>query len=119
MLSIASLSSAEADPVDTSPPDATPQAQPPPSPSSSPQPHLQSGRVLTTPAVRKMAAERGIDLSQVPGSGKEGRVLKEDLLRHVEGEKGETELLVLSLHSQLLGRFFHVPGFSTPAFISG
>ncbi len=33
------------------------------------------------PAVRKMAAEQNIDLETVPGSGKNGRVLKEDLLK--------------------------------------
>ena len=41
-----------------------------------------------------MASERGIDLSQVVGSGKEGRVMKEDLFRHIEGGKGESKQLV-------------------------
>lgn len=36
-------------------------------------------RALATPAVRKMAREQAIDLQQVTGSGKNGRVLKEDL----------------------------------------
>ena len=43
-----------------------------------------SGKTLATPAVRKMAMEHGINLSDVTGTGKEGRVLKEDIIRHVE-----------------------------------
>jgi pyruvate dehydrogenase E2 component (dihydrolipoyllysine-residue acetyltransferase) len=35
--------------------------------------------VLATPATRHLAKERGIDLSQVVPSGKDGRVMKEDL----------------------------------------
>ncbi|GBL02838.1 dihydrolipoamide acetyltransferase [Glaciecola sp. KUL10] len=38
-----------------------------------------SGKVLASPAVRRIARENNIDLSQVSGSGKKGRVLKHDL----------------------------------------
>ena len=44
-----------------------------------------SVKVLATPAVRKMAAERGVNINKVIGSGKNGRVLKEDILSHLEG----------------------------------
>lgn len=37
-------------------------------------------RVLTTPAVRRIAAENNIDLTKIQGTGRHGRVLKEDLL---------------------------------------
>jgi len=44
-------------------------------------------KVLTTPAVRKMAKENNINLLDVQGSGKDGRILKEDMLRYIEGAK--------------------------------
>ncbi|RUO40479.1 dihydrolipoamide acetyltransferase [Aliidiomarina taiwanensis] len=37
------------------------------------------GKVLASPAVRRLAREQDIDLTQVKGSGKKGRILKEDL----------------------------------------
>lgn len=40
--------------------------------------------VLATPSVRKIAKENNIDLSKVPGTGKDGRVLKEDILLYLE-----------------------------------
>jgi pyruvate dehydrogenase E2 component (dihydrolipoamide acetyltransferase)/2-oxoisovalerate dehydrogenase E2 component (dihydrolipoyl transacylase) len=39
-------------------------------------------KVQAAPAVRKMAMDLGIDISQMTGSGKEGRVTKEDLKPH-------------------------------------
>jgi pyruvate dehydrogenase E2 component (dihydrolipoamide acetyltransferase) len=41
-------------------------------------------RVRATPVTRKLAAEAGIDLSTIPGSGPAGRVLKSDVLALVE-----------------------------------
>ncbi|KHN88719.1 Lipoamide acyltransferase component of branched-chain alpha-keto acid dehydrogenase complex, mitochondrial [Toxocara canis] len=42
-----------------------------------------TGKALATPAVRRIAIEHNVDLSKVHGSGKDGRVLKEDILRFV------------------------------------
>lgn len=36
---------------------------------------------LSTPAVRNLAKDLGIDINVIFGSGKDGRVLKEDVLR--------------------------------------
>jgi 2-oxoisovalerate dehydrogenase E2 component (dihydrolipoyl transacylase) len=44
----------------------------------------KSSKVLTTPAVRKMAREHSIDLSKISGSGKQGRILKEDILSYLQ-----------------------------------
>lgn len=38
------------------------------------------GKVLASPAVRRVAREKNIDLSSVQGSGKKGRILKSDVL---------------------------------------
>jgi 2-oxoisovalerate dehydrogenase E2 component (dihydrolipoyl transacylase) len=43
--------------------------------------NINGGKVLTTPAVRKVARERGIDLKTIIGTGPKGRILKEDVLR--------------------------------------
>jgi pyruvate dehydrogenase E2 component (dihydrolipoamide acetyltransferase) len=41
-------------------------------------------RTRSTPLVRKIAAEHGVDVSQVPGTGRNGRVTKDDVLKFVE-----------------------------------
>uniref|UniRef100_A0A0K0G0T0 Dihydrolipoamide acetyltransferase component of pyruvate dehydrogenase complex n=1 Tax=Strongyloides venezuelensis TaxID=75913 RepID=A0A0K0G0T0_STRVS len=43
--------------------------------------NIRSGKVLTTPAVRRIAWENNIDLTTVNGSGRNGRIMKEDVLR--------------------------------------
>ncbi|MFQ5737635.1 MAG: dihydrolipoamide acetyltransferase family protein [Acidobacteriota bacterium] len=40
-----------------------------------------SKRALATPAVRKFARARGVDLSQLPGTGPGGRITREDVMR--------------------------------------
>ncbi len=43
-----------------------------------------TGEAQTSPAVRAMAAEHGLDLAEVSGSGPNGRITKEDVLRFIE-----------------------------------
>ncbi|MEP1593116.1 MAG: biotin/lipoyl-containing protein, partial [Halieaceae bacterium] len=79
----------EATPQPATPQPAAPQpAAPPATPSAKQRDEAPaaSGRAQSTgasiyagPAVRKLAREFGVDLSQVTGSGPRGRVLKEDL----------------------------------------
>ena len=42
-----------------------------------------------SPVVAKIAAEHGVDLSQVNGSGLNGRITKNDVLNHVEGKRSQ------------------------------
>jgi len=39
-----------------------------------------------SPAVRKLVAEHGLDPAAIPGSGKDGRLLKGDVLKAIEGK---------------------------------
>ncbi|XP_072835403.2 dihydrolipoyllysine-residue acetyltransferase component of pyruvate dehydrogenase complex, mitochondrial [Pogona vitticeps] len=51
--------------------------QPAAAPSAQPPPH--KGRVVASPLAKKLAAEKGIDLSQVKGTGPDGRITKKDI----------------------------------------
>ncbi|HEY8342335.1 MAG TPA: dihydrolipoamide acetyltransferase family protein [Calditerricola sp.] len=54
---------------------------------AAPSPAAEAGgrkRVLATPAVRKFAREKGVDIRLVPGTGPGGRVTKEDIVRYLE-----------------------------------
>ena len=67
---------------------AKPAAAPPPStsaaaPAAAPSKAPPAERPLA-PSVRKLSAESGIDASTVPGSGKDGRVTKGDMLAAIE-----------------------------------
>ena len=42
-----------------------------------------------SPVVAKIAAEKGIDLSQVPGTGLNGRITKNDVFNYVESRKSQ------------------------------
>ncbi|EFP11194.1 hypothetical protein GCK72_017506 [Caenorhabditis remanei] len=64
-------------PAAASPP--TPMYQAPSIPQSAPIPSASSGRVSASPFAKKLAAEQGLDLSGVSGSGPGGRILASDL----------------------------------------
>jgi 2-oxoisovalerate dehydrogenase E2 component (dihydrolipoyl transacylase) len=46
---------------------------------------------LATPAVRHLSKQLGIEITSISGTGKDGRVLKEDLQRYAQGEKNSAE----------------------------
>ncbi|HTI12924.1 MAG TPA: pyruvate dehydrogenase complex dihydrolipoamide acetyltransferase [Puia sp.] len=43
------------------------------------------GRIKASPLAKKLAAEKGIDISRVPGSGDNGRIVKKDVDSYVPG----------------------------------
>jgi pyruvate dehydrogenase E2 component (dihydrolipoamide acetyltransferase) len=66
-------------PTPAAAPAPAPRAVAPPSaPSAGPAPAPES-RILASPYVRRLAAERGIDLSKIRGSGPAGRIAEADL----------------------------------------
>ena len=49
-----------------------------------------AGKPLASPSVRRQARELSVDLTQVPGSGPDGRVLHEDVVRFATPHAAET-----------------------------
>lgn len=59
-------------------------AAPLPTPPVTPSIRDKADQVHAGPAVRKQAREYGVDIAQVKGSGRKGRILKEDIQAHVK-----------------------------------
>ncbi|MEP1552228.1 2-oxo acid dehydrogenase subunit E2, partial [Paraglaciecola sp.] len=60
-----------------------PQAKPAPV-ATAPSDFKSSGPVYTSPAIRRLGREFGVDLSLVKGTGRKGRILKEDVQAYVK-----------------------------------
>lgn len=75
-------------------------------------------RSRSSPLVRKMAAEHGVDISQMPGSGISGRVTKKDFLAFVSQPTTETlgappaKAAALESAKVRSGKFDHMPSAS-------
>jgi pyruvate dehydrogenase E2 component (dihydrolipoamide acetyltransferase) len=61
---------------ESAPPAAAPEPAPP---AAAPAPSESNGKSFVSPVVARIAAEHGIDPSQVPGTGNGGRVTKKDI----------------------------------------
>ena len=85
----------EAPPATASRPAAPAAAAPAPTPAPTPdEDGAEEGdsaedrlRMRSTPVVRKIAEEHGVDIGQVEGTGHAGRVTKQDILAYIEGGK--------------------------------
>jgi len=47
----------------------------------------EPGRIKISPAAKRLAEERGVDLSQIKGSGPEGRIVRDDVLKAAKEKK--------------------------------
>ena len=71
---------------------AAPQKAAPEAKKSSPVPHhpqagnVSKGAIYTSPSIRRIAREFGVDLTLVKGTGNKGRILKEDVQSYVKYE---------------------------------
>lgn len=68
---------------ETSPPDAPASAPPTTPPAVEKKPHLpeftDNGRIRISPLARKMATEKGLDISKIQGSGDGSRIIRRDV----------------------------------------
>jgi 2-oxoisovalerate dehydrogenase E2 component (dihydrolipoyl transacylase) len=86
-----------------------PEPAPPSPPRAEPKPEAkpEKPKVAVTrvsPVVARIAAEHGVDLSEVTGTGQGGRVSKKDILRYIEARDATLP------RDQEPGEFFHPPG---------
>ena len=47
-------------------------------------------KALSTPAVRHLAKSKSLDINKIPGTGKDGRVTKTDVLNFLNGNSVKT-----------------------------
>ncbi|GAB4370390.1 MAG: dihydrolipoamide acetyltransferase family protein [Deltaproteobacteria bacterium] len=72
-------------PIPPAPRAEPPKAPPPPRPAPK-----EGGKVRISPVVARMAAEHGLDLAKIPGTGIDGRVTKKDVENYLAGAPSAT-----------------------------
>jgi 2-oxoglutarate dehydrogenase E2 component (dihydrolipoamide succinyltransferase) len=77
-------SSAETPAPQPEAPPAPPPTPAPSEPTAAPSDGEQDSKSFVSPVVARIAAEHGVDVSSVPGTGRGGRVTKKDILSFVE-----------------------------------
>ena len=63
----------------------------PPAPPSPPAPAAPEGRIFASPLARRMAAQAGIDLAALSGSGPRGRIVKRDIEAALDARAAEPQ----------------------------
>jgi len=96
-----------ASPAPSAPP-APPAPSAPPVAVAAPAPATQDSllpaRVMASPATRRRAAETGLDLARVQGTGPGGRIVEADLERAQRGTPGITEIPVIGVRRVIAQR---------------
>ncbi len=69
------------------------QAIPPQQPPTTMSPATPSDRVIASPAARRLAQDRGVDLASLKGTGPGGRITREDVLAAVEPASSVTRVV--------------------------
>jgi 2-oxoisovalerate dehydrogenase E2 component (dihydrolipoyl transacylase) len=89
-------------------PPASPAPPAPPVAVAAPAPATQDSllpaRVMASPATRRRAAETGLDLARVQGTGPGGRIVEADLERAQRGTPGITEIPVIGVRRVIAQR---------------
>jgi 2-oxoisovalerate dehydrogenase E2 component (dihydrolipoyl transacylase) len=103
----AAPSARPASPAPSAPP-APPAPSAPPVAVAAPAPATQDSllpaRVMASPATRRRAAETGLDLARVQGTGPGGRIVEADLERAQRGTPGITEIPVIGVRRVIAQR---------------
>lgn len=73
---------------------------------------LREGKVLTTPAVRRIAKENNVRLEDVRATGKDGRVLKEDILAHLQKTSADSAGVKVEVSASVTGRTVGLKGYT-------
>jgi pyruvate/2-oxoglutarate dehydrogenase complex dihydrolipoamide acyltransferase (E2) component len=90
---LARIASADGDGGDGAIPDAEPAILPPP---EAPAPRRENGRRRYSPVVQRIAEEHDIDLGAIEGTGRDGRVRKQDVLAVVARSVAEPPMHIES-----------------------
>ncbi|ABV36936.1 Dihydrolipoyllysine-residue (2-methylpropanoyl)transferase [Shewanella sediminis HAW-EB3] len=74
---------------------------------------VAQGKALASPAVRRLARSLDIDIAQVPGTGKNGRVFKDDIERYHSGTSAHTNTMTASPEHDVSSSTLSAPGMNT------